>query len=211
MSNTTILKKPDANIVTGFLKRATELLDRDYRPQSKESAKVSTTPIGDTLAPTPEPVLLRGQYDLYTDGSGSIMGPYGWAWILVDSAGNEVVRGDGYDADGTSNVAELRAVLEGLKAVVAMDGDYTVNIKSDSAYVVNCFTQGWHENWAANGWRTSTNRPVKNISIWQQLIPLAVGINATFEHVPGHRGIKYNEECDKMAGAARRRGSGCRI
>ena len=53
----------------------------------------------------------------------------------------------------------ITAVLEGLKM---LKFPCIVKLYSDSAYVVNCFNQGWIYNWMKKGWKTANNEPVKN-------------------------------------------------
>ena len=81
---------------------------------------------------------------IYSDGAcsgngrGNACG--GWAAILVHPAKTRELSGR--EPDTTNQRMELRAAIEGLKALTA---PCSVTIYSDSAYVVNCFRNRWHD------------------------------------------------------------------
>ena len=77
-----------------------------------------------------------------------------------------------------------------------------VTVVSDSKYVTDAFNQNWVENWIQKGWRTSTNKPVKNIDLWKRLIVLVKQHDVTFTWVKGHDGHPENERCDRLATSA---------
>ena len=52
-----------------------------------------------------------------------------------------------------------------LEAVHANPGE--LRIVSDSKYVLDCFGQGWREQWERKGWKTSAGKPVANQDLWQ--------------------------------------------
>lgn len=133
---------------------------------------------------------------IYTDGSctSNPGGPGGAAWI-VKSAKRTVKRAQGYRAT-TSNRMELAAAVGALRAT---GRNNCVTVRSDSAYLVNCFRQGWWRRWERNGWHTSEGKPVKNRDLWEELLKLVRGRCVAFEHVKGHGGDLLNEECDRMA------------
>ena len=80
---------------------------------------------------------------------------------------------------------EISAVINGLKA---LKEPCTVDIYSDSSYVVNSFKKNWIENWIQNGWLTSTKQSVKNKELWEELYSLTKVHNVTFHKVKGHAG-----------------------
>ena len=49
-------------------------------------------------------------------------------------------------------------------------GDCTVEVLSDSAYVVNAHRKGWIERWQRNGWKTAARKPVENQDLWRELL-----------------------------------------
>ena len=86
---------------------------------------------------------------IYTDGACSgNPGPGGWASILM--AGGVKKELSGGEKDTTNNRMELMAVIEGLRA---LKRPCKVDIYSDSAYVVNAFSQNWIDKWVRNGWK----------------------------------------------------------
>jgi len=111
-------------------------------------------------------------------------------------------------ADGTNNIAELRAVLDAL--VDHPDVAHLV-IQIDSTYARDCSTT-WRAGWQRNGMRNSKKQPVKNAdivkAIWEAL-DSRVG-TVTFVKVPGHDpGNKYplNTAADILANDAAERAS----
>jgi ribonuclease HI len=106
-------------------------------------------------------------------------GPAGWAW--VDEHGSYHSFGQ---ADGTNNIAELRAVLDALQ-----DHPHVAHlvIQIDSTYARDCSTI-WRAGWQRNGMRNSKKEPVKNAeivkAIWAALDARAGTVE--FVKVPGH-------------------------
>jgi ribonuclease HI len=80
----------------------------------------------------------------------------GWAWIAV-ADDQETAHGYGHDPETTHQRMEIRAAIEAVSS--RAPGESAV-VHSDSAYVVNCFRQRWHEKWERNGWRT----PIRSLS-----------------------------------------------
>jgi ribonuclease HI len=133
--------------------------------------------------------------DIYTDGACSgNPGDGGFCAILIYNGHEKVVCG--YEKDTTNNRMELLAVIRGLEALKEV---CTVNLFSDSQYVVDAFNQGWIEGWKSNGWKTSAKKEVKNIDLWQRLVELVSRHNVNFIKVKGHSDNEYNNRCDKIA------------
>lgn len=134
-----------------------------------------------------------------TDGSclRNPGGAIGWAW--VDHQGGSANAGA---ASGTNQVAELRAVLE---AIRAHPGPEPLFIESDSLYAIKCASE-WLPGWRRNGWRTATGSAVKNVEL-VQWIDHAIASRpgpVRFRWVRGHVGNYFNEQADKLAGEAAR-------
>ena len=105
---------------------------------------------------------------IYTDGACSgNPGPGGWAAILIYNGKEKEISGG--NKNTTNNIMEITAVIEGLKA---LKYPCEVELYSDSAYVVNTFTQGWIFNWMQKGWETASGDSVKNKELWQELYSL---------------------------------------
>ncbi|PPJ17072.1 ribonuclease HI [Nocardia nova] len=138
-----------------------------------------------------------------TDGSclRNPGGAIGWAW--VNHQGSSASAGA---ASGTNQVAELRAVLE---AIRAHPGPEPLFIESDSLYAIKCASE-WLPSWRLNGWRTATGSAVKNVEL-VQWIDHAIATRpgpVRFRWVRGHVGNYYNEQADKLAGEAARAAAG---
>ena len=132
---------------------------------------------------------------IYTDGACSgNPGPGGWGTILMYKDQKKEISGRSDKT--TNNIMEMTAVIEGLKS---LKFECEVEIYSDSAYVVNAFTQGWIENWQKNNWKTAGNTPVKNKELWEELYSLTEKHKVTFHKVKGHSDNEFNNRCDELA------------
>ena len=132
---------------------------------------------------------------IYTDGACSgNPGPGGWASILM--AGGAKKELSGGEANTTNNRMELMAVIEGLRA---LKRPCKVDVYSDSAYVVNAFSQNWIDKWVRNGWKNSAKAEVANSDLWKELISLTTMHNVTFHKVKGHADNEFNNRCDELA------------
>jgi ribonuclease HI len=133
--------------------------------------------------------------EIYTDGACSgNPGPGGWAALIIrDGAIEELSGGEGRT---TNQRMELRAAAEALKALAVPS---RVRLYSDSAYLVNCFRQGWMERWLKNGWLTAAGKPVENRDLWQEIQAQALRHRVEWHKVKGHGDNKHNERCDRLA------------
>lgn len=144
-------------------------------------------------------------YEIYTDGSAkgadasNRLG--GWAYcILFDG---DMVRKDSGGVRATTNQRmELQAVIEAIKGARELSKDdpgAIYKVYSDSAYVVNCFAQGWYIGWEANGWRNAAKKEVANQDLWQEIIPYFKSKSWHFYKTKAHEDDYYNNYVDKMA------------
>ena len=137
---------------------------------------------------------MTNEYTIYTDGSSrGNPGPGGWAAILLQDG--KVTELGGREEYTTNNRMELKAAIEGLKAVPAGS---KVLLKADSKYVVKGITI-WIRSWLAKNWRTVAKKPVLNQDLWQELLKATEGKDIKWKIIPGHAGIKYNERADIIA------------
>lgn len=127
--------------------------------------------------------------EIYTDGScdnNNPNRPMGWAAILrfVGDDGSEIayreVTDGGYG--GSNNIAELNAVIEGLKAL--SDTKHKVEIYTDSTYVKGAL---------------SGNKINANEELIKYMKFLLSKYNAKVFHVKGHADNEYNNKADKLA------------
>lgn len=133
---------------------------------------------------------------VYTDGSCS-RSDGGWGWW------NETLNesDSGFSHGTTNQRMELQAALEAIDTY--LDDPHLVII-SDSAYLVNCFRDGWWEKWERNNWVGVGGKPVANRDIWQKLIALVkANGNVRFEWTKAHAGDIGNEKADQLANEAR--------
>lgn len=139
---------------------------------------------------------------IYTDGATSKNGQKGaiggWAYLAI--IGTEVDQFSNFEYDTTNQRMELTAAI---KALTRLQKHFTygtkVELYSDSAYLVNCWKDGWWRNWEKNGWVNSKREPVANQDLWELLIPFFKEKRIEFIKVKGHSGDEYNEIVDKLA------------
>jgi ribonuclease HI len=112
----------------------------------------------------------------------------------------------GCEENTTNNRMELRAVIEGLKA---LRQPCEVVVLTDSQYVKKGITE-WLEQWKARGWRKKKkgeggNRSVLNQDLWRELDSVCQNHSISWEWVKGHAGHAENVRCDELALTAARR------
>jgi ribonuclease HI len=136
--------------------------------------------------------------ELYTDGAClPNPGRGGWAAIIVSGLEERVLFGS--EPTATNNRMELRAVIEGLRA---LREPCVITIYADSTYVINPFVKGWIKAWETRGWKKKDGQPVLNPELWQELVVEVARHEVVWEWVKGHEGHTYNERCDSLAVAA---------
>lgn len=123
--------------------------------------------------------------------------------MLIAKGHEKVVTG--WESDTTNQRMELMAAI-GAFTALKRTRRWKVKVYSDSAYLVNCFNQGWYIKWRSNGWLNYRNKPVANRELWETLESLVVLFDVEFEHVKGHAGNSINERVDRLASEARRLG-----
>ena len=131
---------------------------------------------------------------IYTDGACSRKSRTWWLGILMFNDVKKEISGG--NPDTTNNIMEITAVLEALKL---LKKPCEVDLYSDSAYVVNCFNNGWIYNWIKNNWKTASTDPVKNKELWQELYNLTKIHKVNFIKVKGHSDNEFNNRCDELA------------
>ncbi len=128
---------------------------------------------------------------IYSDGSSlGNPGPGGWGTILRYGGHEKELSGG--EPMTTNNRMELRAVIEGLKA---LKEPCEVMVYSDSSYVVKAINE-WLEGWVARGFKK-----VKNPELWQAYLEAARPHKVRAVWVKGHAGHPENERCDALAKA----------
>jgi ribonuclease HI len=135
---------------------------------------------------------------IYTDGACSgNPGPGGWGAVLM--YGQHIKEMSGAEPNTTNNRMELQAAIEALSI---LKEPCKVTLYSDSAYLVNCFKQGWYKGWLKNGWKNSKGQPVENQDLWKELLRLMEIHQVEYVKVKGHSDNKWNNRCDELATGA---------
>jgi len=143
-------------------------------------------------------VTKHGEVVLYVDGAcAGNPGPGGWAAIIIDGGGERTLSGA--EPRTTNQRMELTAAIEGLAAIPERR---RVQLHSDSAYVVNCFRDGWWERWERDGWLGRGRQPVANRDLWERLLVETRRHDVVWVKVRGHSGDPLNERVDRMARGA---------
>lgn len=138
---------------------------------------------------------------IYADGACSgNPGPGGWGAVLKCPALGLEKHLSGAEPATTNNRMELRAIIQGLKA---LKKPCRVVVTTDSRYVVDAFQKNWLANWQRNGWRTASKQPVKNEELWRELLASARPHQVRWQWIRGHAGHPENELADSLAVAAR--------
>ena len=136
---------------------------------------------------------------LITDGAcQGNPGPGGWAAILRFNEKKKELWG--CEAHTTNNRMELRAAIEGLRA---LREDCEVEIVTDSEYLKNGITN-WIHGWKKKGWITAAKKPVLNKDLWQALDKQVARHKTTWTWTKGHANHADNNRCDELATKAAR-------
>lgn len=152
--------------------------------------------------------MLIRELSFYTDGSYSSKSEMGgWAAICLED-GQVIDTQTGFEPYTTGNRMELYAFLSALENINSIESRHVqVTIYTDSAYIANCFSEGWWRKWITNGWKTADRQDIKNQDIWGRIIALYIKLNNKIKldivKVKGHTGDKWNEYADLLAKKAR--------
>ena len=107
----------------------------------------------------------------------------------------------GAAADTTNNRMELTAAVEALRALP----DVEVKIYTDLEYLRRGITE-WMPGWRARNWRRKGGK-LANVDLWKALDKI-LGVHEIKWHwVKAHATNKYNNQVDKLAREAMKRGS----
>jgi ribonuclease HI len=138
---------------------------------------------------------------VYTDGAcaPSNPGPAGWGAVVLPP-GDTMTEHFGYIGQGTNQIAELTAAIEGLSRIPA---GAAVELVSDSQYVLKGISE-WRTGWERRGFKNSKGDPVANLQLWQRLFELVDARRVTTRWVRGHQGDTHNERADALANWALR-------
>ena len=132
--------------------------------------------------------------EIYTDGAcRGNPGPGGWGvWLKSGEDEKEVYGGE---KETTNNRMELMAAIQALEV---LNQSCNIQLHSDSKYVLQGITE-WMDNWKKRGWKTATNKPVKNEDLWRRLDMAMQRHDVNWSWVKGHSGNIGNEKADQLA------------
>lgn len=137
--------------------------------------------------------------DIYTDGACSgNPGPGGWGAVLRYNGREKEISGG--EAQTTNNRMELTAVIAALEC---LKEPCTVELYSDSKYVIDALSKGWAVSWRKKGWIKSDKKPALNVDLWERLLKLTEAHEMHYHWVKGHADNEYNNRCDALAVAER--------
>tara|TARA_B100001027_G_scaffold113978_1_gene78667 strand:- start:838 stop:1269 length:432 start_codon:yes stop_codon:yes gene_type:complete len=132
--------------------------------------------------------------NIYTDGAcRGNPGDGGWGVLIkYENTSKEIYGGE---KNTTNNKMELKAAIEGLKA---LNESCIVNLTTDSKYVMQGITS-WIDNWKKNNWKSSTKKDIKNKDLWLLLDKHVSMHEVNWFWVKGHSGHEENEIADTLA------------
>jgi ribonuclease HI len=137
-------------------------------------------------------------------GNGKAQSWGGYAAILSDQAGHELVV-TGSELQTTNNRMELMACIKALDRIVKTP--LTLEIVSDSQYLISTFKEGWIKSWIENGLEGRINGDLWQ-TLYKQVLRLQhAGCSFIWTHIRGH--VKTNrtalhdvqDRCDVLAKA----------
>jgi len=132
--------------------------------------------------------------EIFTDGAcRGNPGPGGWgALVRIDGKEDSIYGGE---ENTTNNRMEMMAAI---KALESIEKPSSITLTTDSSYVKDGLNK-WMISWKAKGWKTSTNKPVKNKDLWLRLDDVNKLHAVTWKWVKGHSGHRENEIADMLA------------
>lgn len=134
---------------------------------------------------------------LIVDGSAlGNPGHGGWACILQYGARERILTGS--EPQSTNNKMEMLAALRGLQA---LKEPCEIEIITDSQYLQRGMSQ-FLAKWKANGWRSSSGKPVLNRELWLELEGAAAQHQVRWTWVRGHGTEPDQNRADSLARAA---------
>lgn len=138
---------------------------------------------------------------VYTDGACSgNPGSGGWAAILMYGEHRRELSGG--EPSTTNNRMELTAIISALSA---LKEPCTVELYSDSRYVLDALEKGWAARWRRNGWKRNKSDAALNPDLWEALLNLVEVHDVRCHWVRGHADNPYNNRCDQLAVAESRK------
>lgn len=131
---------------------------------------------------------------IYADGAcKGNPGIGGWGAHLNYMGNVKEIFGGQHDT--TNNRMELMAVIEALSCLKEKVEAF---LYLDSEYVIKGIKE-WLPKWKANGWKSSNNKPIKNVDLWLRLDEQLQKHSICIFKVKGHSGDPGNDLADQLA------------
>ncbi|KAK5879672.1 hypothetical protein CesoFtcFv8_022768 [Champsocephalus esox] len=136
---------------------------------------------------------------VYTDGGCTRNGQKGAkAGIGVYWGPNHPLNvADPLDGRQTNQRAEIQAACKALE-LAKENSIQKLVLYTDSMFTINGVTS-WVKAWKLNGWRLKSGGPITNKDEFMKLDRLNAEVDVVWLHVPGHSGIRGNEEADRLS------------
>lgn len=135
---------------------------------------------------------------VYTDGAclGN-PGKGGWAAVILNDQQNIELCG-GFRKTTNNRMEYLAAI----KALEYLEGASSkIIIHTDSKLLHDTMTK-WIFGWKKKGWKKADGKLVLNLDLVERLDQLTQKLKVSWQKVPAHVGLEYNELCDQLAGSA---------
>lgn len=143
----------------------------------------------------------KKKVEIYTDGACSgNPGPGGYGVILRWNGHEKELSGG--EASTTNNRMELMGVITALEA---LKEPCSVELYTDSKYIVDAVNLGWAKRWRASGWKKNKTEQAKNPDLWERVLKLLEYHEVKFFWVKGHAQNSFNNRCDEIAVAQSRK------
>lgn len=131
---------------------------------------------------------------IYADGAcKGNPGIGGWGAHLSYLGNRKEIYGGQHDT--TNNRMELTAVIEALSCLKEKVEAF---LYLDSEYVIKGIKE-WLPKWKSNGWKSSNNKPIKNVDLWLRLDEQLQKHSICIFKVKGHSGDPGNDLADALA------------
>jgi ribonuclease HI len=131
---------------------------------------------------------------IHTDG-GAAPNPGEGAYVAILQNGERTACVRGYAPYATNQQMELAAAIAGLQALKSTK--IPVHLYTDSQYL-QAGASMWLKGWRKNGWKTSEDKPLANVELWQALDQVMNKFVITWFKVEGHAGIEMNVKADSL-------------
>ena len=137
---------------------------------------------------------------VWTDGSSrGNPGPGGYGAVLLFTDATGALHRKELSAGYTRTTNNRMEILAAIVALESLLKPCSVELHSDSQYLVNAMGRGWIWGWAKKGWKGANKQPVKNPDLWKRMLHAIKPHRVEWVWVKGHVGTELNERCDELA------------